>query len=66
LGKRSTIPFESITMIAVLMAIYQQAPALTQNQTYEPYYSDIRQDCLDRVEKILAGYNPVNDLVKLI
>jgi hypothetical protein len=63
LGKKSTIGFASITMIAVVIAINQQAPALTQNQTYESYYSDIRQYCLDRVEKILAGYNPVNDLV---
>ena len=62
--KKSTIAFASTTMIAVVMAINQQAAALTQNQTYESYYSDIRQDCLDRVEKILAGYNPVNDLVK--
>jgi len=36
LGKKSTIAFESITVIAVLMAINQQAPALTQNQTYDP------------------------------
>jgi len=64
LGKKYTILFAFITMIAVVVAINQQALALAQNQTYESYYSDIRQYCLDRVEKILAGYNPVNDLVK--
>ena len=64
MGKKYTILFAFITMIAVVVAINQQALALAQNQTYESYYSDIRQYCLDRVEKILAGYNPVNDLVK--
>ena len=44
------------------MAINHQA--LAQNQTYKSYYGNILQFCFDRVEKILAGYDPLKDLVK--
>lgn len=64
MDKKHTILLAFI--IAVVMVINQQAFAQAQNSTssYEPYYDNIIQHCFDRVEKIQAGGNPVQDLVK--
>ena len=62
MDNKYAIPFAYTILIAALMAINQQA--LAQNQTYKSYYGNILQFCFDRVEKILAGYNPLKDLVK--
>ena len=62
MDKKYTIPFAYTILIAVLMAINQQA--LAQNRTYESYHGNILQFCFDRVEEILAGYDPLKDLVK--
>ena len=64
LDKKHTILLAFI--IAVVAVINHQAFAQAQNSTssYEPYYDNIIQHCFDRVEKIQAGGNPVQDLVK--
>jgi hypothetical protein len=38
--------------------------AFAQTFTYEPYFDNIIQHCFNHVEQILAGQNPVKDLVK--
>lgn len=51
-------------MLAAVATINQHQHALAQNQTYQSYYPSILDYCFDRTEKILAGYNPLGDLVK--
>ena len=62
MDKKYAIPFAYTILISVLVVLNQQA--LAHNQTYESYYGNILQFCFDRVEKILAGYDPLNDLVQ--
>jgi hypothetical protein len=60
LDKKYIILLASIT-IAVAVVINQQI--LAQN-TYKPFYDNIINYCFNHVDKILAGQNPVKDLLK--
>jgi hypothetical protein len=50
-----------ITIIALAVVINQQI--LAQTYTYKPFYDNIINYCFDNVDKILAGQNPVDDLL---
>ena len=60
LDKKYIILLASIT-IAVAVVINQQI--LAQTYTYKPYYDNIINYCFNNVDKILAGQNPVKDLL---
>lgn len=48
-------------IIAVAVVINQQI--LAQTYTYKPFYDNIINYCFNNVDKILAGQNPVKDLI---
>ena len=48
-------------IFAVAVVINQQI--LAQTYTYKPYYDNIINYCFNNVDKILAGQNPVKDLL---
>jgi len=60
------ISFAYTIVFALVMtvAMHHNQQALAQNQTYQSYYPSILDYCFNRTEKILAGYNPLGDLVK--
>ena len=47
--------------IAVTVVLNQQI--LAQTYTYKPFYDSIINYCFNNVDKILAGQNPVKDLL---
>lgn len=51
----------AIIIIALAVVINQQI--LAQTYTYKPFYDNIINYCFDNVDKILAGQNPVDDLL---
>jgi hypothetical protein len=60
LNKKYTLLFAFI-IIAVVVVINQQI--LAQTYTYKPFYDNIINYCFNNVDKILAGQNPVKDLI---
>ena len=60
LDKKHIILVASIFMIPAVL-INQQV--LAQNYTYAPFYDRILDYCFNHVEKIIANYNPIKDLV---
>lgn len=59
MDKKYTILFAIIIALAVI--INQQI--LAQTYTYKPFYDNIINYCFDNADKILAGQNPVENLV---
>jgi hypothetical protein len=51
----------AIISVAVAVVINQQI--LAQTYTYKPFYDNIINYCFDNADKILAGQNPVEDLI---
>ena len=68
MSRKFTISFAYTILFALVMAAVagnnQDQHALAQNQTYQSYYPHILDYCFNRTEKILAGYNPLGDLVR--
>ncbi len=60
MNKKYTLLFAFI-IIAVVVVINQQI--LAQTYTYKPFYDNIINYCFNNVDKILAGQNPVKDLI---
>lgn len=60
MNKKYTLLFAFI-IIAVAVLINQQI--LAQTYTYKPFYDNIINYCFNNVDKILAGQNPVKDLI---
>jgi hypothetical protein len=60
LDKKYTILF-AFVIIAIAVVINQQI--LAQTYTYKPFYDNIINYCFNNVDKILAGQNPVKDLI---
>jgi hypothetical protein len=60
LNKKYTLLFAFI-IIAVAVVINHQI--LAQTYTYKPFYDNIINYCFNNVDKILAGQNPVKDLI---
>jgi hypothetical protein len=60
LNKKYTLLFVFI-IIDVALVINQQI--LAQTYTYKPFYDNIINYCFNNVDKILAGQNPVKDLI---
>jgi hypothetical protein len=60
LNKKYTLLFVFI-IIDVVVVINQQI--LAQTYTYKPFYDNIINYCFNNVDKILAGQNPVKDLI---
>jgi hypothetical protein len=60
LNKKYTLLFAFI-IIDVVVVINQQI--LAQTYTYKPFYDNIINYCFNNVDKILAGQNPVKDLI---
>jgi hypothetical protein len=60
LDEKYTLLF-AIIIIALAIIIDQQI--LAQSYTYKPYYDNIINYCFDNADKILAGQNPVEDLL---
>ena len=60
MNKKYTLLFAFI-IIAVAVVINQQI--LAQTYTYKPFYDNIINYCFNNVDKILAGQNPVKDLI---
>lgn len=60
LDEKYTIIF-TIIILALAVVINQQI--LAQSYTYKPFYDNIINYCFDNADKILAGQNPVEDLV---
>ena len=60
MNKKYTLLFAFI-IIAVVVVINQQI--LAQTYTYKPFYDNIINYCFNNVDKILAGKNPVKDLI---
>jgi hypothetical protein len=47
----------------MIPAVVMNQQVLAQNNTYAPFYDRILDYCFNRIEKILADYNPIKDLV---
>lgn len=60
MNKKYTLLFAFI-IIVVVVVINQQI--LAQTYTYKPFYDNIINYCFNNVDKILAGQNPVKDLI---
>jgi hypothetical protein len=60
LNKKYTLLFVFI-IIDVALVINQEI--LAQTYTYKPFYDNIINYCFNNVDKILAGQNPVKDLI---
>lgn len=60
MNKKYTLLFAFI-IIDVVVVINQQI--LAQTYTYKPFYDNIINYCFNNVDKILAGQNPVKDLI---
>jgi hypothetical protein len=60
LNKKYTLLFVFI-IIDVALVLNQQI--LAQTYTYKPFYDNIINYCFNNVDKILAGQNPVKDLI---
>lgn len=60
MNKKYTLLFAFI-IIAVAVVINHQI--LAQTYTYKPFYDNIINYCFNNVDKILAGQNPVKDLI---
>ncbi len=60
MNKKYTLLFVFI-IIDVALVINQQI--LAQTYTYKPFYDNIINYCFNNVDKILAGQNPVKDLI---
>lgn len=60
MNKKYTLLFV-FNIIAVALVINQQI--LAQTYTYKPFYDNIINYCFNNVDKILAGQNPVKDLI---
>lgn len=60
MNKKYTLLFVFI-IIDVALVLNQQI--LAQTYTYKPFYDNIINYCFNNVDKILAGQNPVKDLI---
>ena len=60
MNKKYTLLFAFI-IIGVAVVINHQI--LAQTYTYKPFYDNIINYCFNNVDKILAGQNPVKDLI---
>ena len=60
MNKKYTLLFVFI-IIDVALVINQEI--LAQTYTYKPFYDNIINYCFNNVDKILAGQNPVKDLI---
>ena len=60
MNKKYTLLFVFI-VIDVALVINQEI--LAQTYTYKPFYDNIINYCFNNVDKILAGQNPVKDLI---
>jgi hypothetical protein len=49
--------------IFMIPAVVINQQVLAQNNTYAAFYDRILGYCFDRVEKILADYDPIKDLI---